>query len=368
MSMQSASGAGSPSAFIRSLPKAELHLHLEGTVTPETLSLLSQRHPTPLEPNHNRYKDVSDSGRVLSVDDARAIYKYTDFGGFLLAFKAVTERMRDAADYELVTYEMMRQLHAESVLHAEVYVSVGVVHWRGHEFEPLFEGMERGRKRGEGDFGVSILWIFDAVRHFGPDEAMIVVNTAVKFRDRNVVGIGIGGDERRAAPELFREVYEHAAVQGLRLTAHAGESVGPESIWGAIDDLHAERIGHGLHAWQDEELVRELGRRRIAIEACISSNVLTGCCLGMEQHPVRRYFDAGLVVTLNTDDPAMFHTTLTREYQLAQDVFGFTNEELTQLARNSFLASFLPEERKNEFLMTLNGQGKNVEQVLNRNS
>ena len=368
MSMQSASGAGSPSAFIRSLPKAELHLHLEGTVTPETLSLLSQRHPTPLEPNHNRYKDVSDSGRVLSVDDARAIYKYTDFGGFLLAFKAVTERMRDAADYELVTYEMMRQLHAESVLHAEVYVSVGVVHWRGHEFEPLFEGMERGRKRGEGDFGVSILWIFDAVRHFGPDEAMIVVNTAVKFRDRNVVGIGIGGDERRAAPELFREVYEHAAEQGLRLTAHAGESVGPESIWGAINDLHAERIGHGLHAWQDEELVRELGRRRIAIEACISSNVLTGCCLGMEQHPVRRYFDAGLVVTLNTDDPAMFHTTLTREYQLAQDVFKFTNEELTQLARNSFLASFLPEERKNEFLMTLNGQGKNVEQVLNRNS
>lgn len=342
-----------PSAFIRSLPKAELHLHLEGTVTPETLSLLSQRHPTPLEPSHNRYKDVSDSGRVLSVDDARAIYKYTDFGGFLLAFKAVTERMRDPEDYELVTYEMMRQLHAEGVLHAEVYVSAGVVHWRGHEFEPLFEGMERARQRGERDFGVSVLWIFDAVRHFGPEEAQIVVETALKYRDRNVVGIGIGGDEKRAAPEIFREVYEYAADQGLRLSAHAGESVGPESIWGAINDLRAERIGHGLHAWQDEQLVRELRRRKIAVEACISSNVMTGCCLSLEQHPVRRYFDAGLVVSLNTDDPAMFHTTLTREYQIAQDVFGFTDQQLTQLARNSFAASFLSEDEKSHYLAKL---------------
>jgi adenosine deaminase/aminodeoxyfutalosine deaminase len=335
------------------LPKAELHLHLEGTVTPESLSLLSQRHPTPLEPLHNRYKDVSDSGRVLTVEDARAIYKYTDFGGFLLAFKAVTERMRDPEDYELVTYEMTRQLHQEGVLHAEVFVSVGVVHWRGHNFEPLFEGMERGRKRGESDFGVSLFWIFDAVRHFGPDEAQIVVDTALRFRERNVVGIGIGGDEKRASAELFRDVYRYAAEQGLRLTAHAGESVGPESIWSAINDLHAERIGHGLHAWQDAELVRELGRRQIAVEACISSNVMTGCCMSLEQHPVRRYFDAGLLVTLNTDDPAMFHTTLTREYQIAQDVFGFSDDELRQLARNSFMASFLPQEKKKEYLARL---------------
>jgi len=320
---------------------------------PETLSLLSQRHPTALEPLHNRYKDVSDSGRVLTVDDARAIYKYSDFGGFLLAFKAVTERMRDPEDYELVTYEMMRQLHEQGVVHAEVFVSVGVVHWRGHRFEPLFEGMESGRKRGERDFAVSVFWIFDAVRHFGPDEAQIVVDTALKLRDRNVVGIGIGGDEKRASPELFRDVYRYAAEQGLRLTAHAGESVGPESIWSAINDLHAERIGHGLHAWQDAELVRELGRRRVAIEACISSNVMTGCCMSLEQHPVRRYFDAGLLVTLNTDDPAMFHTTLTREYQIAQDVFGFSDDELKQLARNSFMASFLPQEKKTEYLARL---------------
>lgn len=267
-----------------------------------------------------------------------------------MAFKAVTERLRTVDDYELVTYRMMQKLHAQNVRHVEVYVSVGVVHWRGGEFAPLAEGLERGRKRGERDFGISLYWIFDAVRHFGVDEARRVVDEAIRFCDSNVVGIGIGGDERRAAPEQFREVFKLARDNGLRVTVHAGETVGPESIWGALRELKAERIGHGLHAIEDPELVRYLAEHQVPVEVCISSNVLTGCCTRLEDHPVRKLFDAGMLVTLNTDDPDMFSTTLVREYEIAQQTFGFSDAELRQLAMNSFRASFLPDDKKREFL------------------
>ena len=339
-----------PSEFIVSLPKAELHLHLEGSVSPQTLSELSRRHNSPFPWESNRYKPLADSHRELSVEEVSELYLYRDFTGFLMAFKAVTERMRDPEDYELVTYRLMEALAAERVLYSEVYVSVGVVFWRGQDFDPLFEGMERGRERGERDFGVKLQWIFDAVRHFGPDEGMKVVEKAIQFRERNVVGIGIGGDERQAGPELFDEVYGHAAENGLRLTAHAGETVGPQSILGALDVLRTERIGHALHAHQDRELMARLIRDQVPLEICISSIVRTGCCHAVAQHPVAQYVAEGAMVTLNTDDPAMFGTTLAREYQLAQNVFGFTDEQLRMLAQNSFRAAFLPEEKKREYL------------------
>jgi adenosine deaminase/aminodeoxyfutalosine deaminase len=336
--------------LIRALPKAELHLHLEGSVDPPTLSELSQRHPTPLSTSNNRYTNIEDSGRVFTEDEARALYQYENFTGFLLAFKAVTERMRTADDYDLVTYRMMQKLHAQGVVHAEAYISVGVVQWRGQEFPSLFEGAERGRKRGERDFGMSLYWIFDAVRHFGVDEARRVVDEAIRSRESGVAGIGIGGDERRAGPEQFREVYEHASSHGLRLTVHAGETVGPEGIWAALRELKPDRIGHGLHAIEDPELVRYMADKHIPVEVCITSNVKTGCCLALEEHPVRELFDAGVPIVLNTDDPDMFHTDLISEYRIVRDVFHFNEPELRELAKNSFRASFLPESRKRELL------------------
>ena len=336
--------------LIRALPKAELHLHLEGSVDPPTLSELSQRHPTPLSTSNNRYTNIEDSGRVFTEDEARALYQYGNFTGFLLAFKTVTERMRTADDYELVAYRMMQKLNAQGVVHAEVYISVGVVQWRGQEFAPLFEGAERGRKRGERDFGMSLCWIFDAVRHFGIDEARRVVDEAIRFKDSSVARIGIGGDERRAGPAQFREVYEHASTHGLRLTVHAGETVGPEGIWAALRELKPDRIGHGLHAIEDPELVRYMADKQIPIEVCITSNVKTGCCLALEEHPVRKLFDAGVPIVLNTDDPDMFHTDLISEYRIVRDVFHFNEPELRELAKNSFRASFLPESRKRELL------------------
>ncbi len=231
--------------------------------------------------------------------------------------------MRTPEDYELITYRLMERLKAQNVLHAEVIVSVGVCLWRKQDFAAIFEGLERGRQRGEKDFGISLLWIFDAIRQFGAEKAQSVLDLAIQFRDRNVVAFGIGGDERAGPPEWFTEVYARAAEHGLHLTAHAGESAGPESIWGALN-LKAERIGHGLTAAQDAELMEELAERQIPIEICVTSNLRTGCCAELAQHPVRRYFDEGLMLTLNSDDPAMFRTSLVAEYALVQEAFGFS--------------------------------------------
>jgi adenosine deaminase/aminodeoxyfutalosine deaminase len=358
------------SDFIRRLPKVELHLHLEGSVDPVTLSQLSEKHHTPFPWASNRYKPLANSHRPLSIEECAALYNYEDFTGFLIAFKSVTERLRDPEDFELITYRLVQKLAAEGCLHAEVFVSVGVIFFRGQEFDPLFEGLERGRLRGERDFGTSLCWIFDAVRHFGPEEGEKVLAKAIELRarsagersssgvassgvDSSIIGIGIGGDERLGVPELFTEVYARAARAGLRLSVHAGETTGPASITGALDALKAERLGHALHAIENPALVERLVREQVPLELCITSNLRTSSCLALAEHPIRRYFDAGALITLNTDDPEMFQTTLVREYQIAQDAFGFTNAELTQLAANSFRASWLPEERKRELLNLL---------------
>src|SRR5438477_9115546 len=256
-----------PSAFIRALPKAELHLHLEGSAAPQTLVELRQR-----------------QGKQSTITEAEALYQYKNFLGFLMAFKTLTEDLQTPEDYELITYRLMQQLKAENVLHAEVYVSVGVCLLRNQDFAAIFESLERGRERGVKEFGVSLLWIFDAVRQFGPEKAQAVFELGAKYRDRNVVGVGIGGDEVKAPPELFREQYAYAAAQGLRLTAHAGESAGPDSIWGALN-LGAERIGHGITAERDPELIEELAQRQIPIEICLTSNLRTGCCVQLHDHP-----------------------------------------------------------------------------------
>ncbi|MFZ0802815.1 MAG: adenosine deaminase, partial [Terriglobales bacterium] len=181
------------------MPKAELHLHLEGTIDPATLLELRKQH-----------------GKKSTLAEVECLYQYKDFAGFLMAFKGITEDLQTAADYELITYRLMEKLKAENVLHAEVYVSVGVNLWRKQDFAAVFEGLERGRERGERDFGVTLLWIFDAVRHFGPEKAQSVAELAVRYKGRSVVGFGIGGDEAKAGPELFREVYSYAADNGLR--------------------------------------------------------------------------------------------------------------------------------------------------------
>jgi len=322
--------------FIARLPKAELHLHLEGTVGPETLWRLAQRHCSPL----------AAAGR----EAAERLYVPAGFSNFLQAFKTICEHLREPADYELIAYDALRRLAAQNVHYAEITLSVGVMLWKGEEVAASFEGVEAGARRARQETGIQVAWIFDAVRQFGPEAAREVVRQAARLRDRGVVAFGIGGDELKAPAALFREVFALARGEGLRLTAHAGETAGPESIWDSLRLFGAERIGHGLTAASDERLMDYLAEKQIPLEICLTSNLRTGCLTNLAQHPLRRYFERGLCVSLNTDDPGLFQTDLNREYLLAKEIFGFTNEEVAQLAQNSFRTAFLPQEAKDSFL------------------
>jgi adenosine deaminase/aminodeoxyfutalosine deaminase len=325
------------------LPKAELHLHLEGTILPETLLELSRRHdPEP-----------------LTLEQIRQLYIYKDFLGFMDAFKAVSSRLRGPDDYELITYNMVRDLAAQGIVHAEVYISFGIIYyWKNTAVEPFVEAIERARIRAERDFGTTIYWIIDAVRHFGAEEAQKVFRKTAELRKihPSIVGIGIGGDEARGAAGLFRESYAEAKAAGLRLTAHAGETGGPvngpASIWAALN-IGAERIGHALAAQHDDDLMRVLSERQIPLELNLTSNIRTGCCPAYDQHPLRRYFDEGLMITLNSDDPPMFGSNLLNEYILAQELFDFSLEQMRELAANSVEASFLPPDRKLKLLAAI---------------
>jgi len=326
-------------AFIRRLPKAELHLHLEGTITPATLAELSQRH------DH----------QPLTLAEAEALYQFTDFSGFLEAFKAVTNRLLTPEDYELAAWRMAQRLAGQGVVHAEVFISVGVIYvWRNHDpacFEPIFAGLEKARLRAENELGLSLYRIFDAVRHFTVEEAARVFRKAAAMRPEypSIIGIGLGGDERRCRSEPFRELYADAKAAGLRLTNHAGETTPPQAIREALD-IGSERIGHALSAIADSSLIDELRALRIPLELNPTSNIRTGVCASWTDHPLRTYFDAGLLVTINSDDPAFFGSDLEGEYLLAHREHGFTRDELRRLASNSIEASFLPDSERARWL------------------
>jgi adenosine deaminase/aminodeoxyfutalosine deaminase len=329
----------STAGFIRRLPKAELHLHLEGTILPSTLVELSARH----------------DARPITLPEAEALYSFSDFSGFLESFKTVTRLLIGPEDYELAAWRMMEHLAAQGVVHAEVFISVGVIYlWRNHDpaaFEPIFIALERARLRGERELGLSLYWIFDAVRHFTLEEAERVFFKAIEMRPHypSIIGIGLGGDERRTGSEPFRDLYAQAAQAGLRLTNHAGETTGPEAIREALA-IGSERIGHALSAIKDFYLVQDLKDRGTPLELNPTSNVRTGVCPSFAHHPLRRYFDAGLLVTLNSDDPAFFASDLANEYLLAHTIQGFSRKELRQLAANSIQASFLPAAEKSVWL------------------
>ena len=331
--------------WLRKLPKAELHLHLEGTITPETLVVLSERHDA--EP--------------LTLEAARALYVYENFMAFLMTFKAVSTRLRTPEDFAFITYEMLRALAQQGVVHAEVYISWGILLRFKPELtiESVMDAVEDARLRGQRDFGTTMLWIIDAVRHFGIDEAATVFREAARLKQKypSIVGIGIGGDEAGGPAGPFREIYAEAKAAGLHLTAHAGESMGPESIWSALN-IGAERIGHALTAQYDAELLDVLARRQIPLEINLTSNIRTGCCSGFDAHPLRGYFDSGLMVTLNSDDPPMFGSHLLDEYILAQKLFEFSLDQMRELAANSVEASFLEPNRKLKLLAQIEQFGE----------
>ncbi len=295
---------------LRSLAKAELHLHLEGAAEPETLCECSPG---------------------LTPEEARARMRFANFDEFLQAFKWVHTRLRRPEHFALVLKRLLERLAGEGVRYAEINVSAGVILWRGLPLDEFFTAIAEEAERGP----LPVRFIFDAVRQFGRAHVEAVAEAAVRWKERGVAGFGIGGDEARGPARLYREVFDFVRARGLAAVPHGGETAGPESVWEALE-CGARRIGHGIRAAEDAALLEELRRRDVALEVCITSNVRTGAVRSMAEHPVRRLFEAGVPVVLNTDDPALFATTLVREYELARDVFGFTEEDLRQVARNSF--------------------------------
>lgn len=303
-----------PDAGWRRERKAELHLHLEGSVDAETMRLLEPR---------------------VSLEEIRSRYQFADFQGFLRCFKSIVERLRGPDDYALITRRLIDRLRADNVQYAEITLSAGVVLWKNQAFAPIYDAVHRAASGS----GVVVRWNLDGVRHFGPEHVRQVAELAAERVNDGVVSFGIGGDEERGPAEWFTDVYRFAAERGLRLTAHAGETMGPESVWNALR-MGAERIGHGIRSVEDRDLMRHLRDRNIPLEICISSNVATGVIPSLEEHPIRRIYDAGVPIILNTDDPGIFNTTLSAEYDLAAQAFGFSETELRGIAENGFRYAF----------------------------
>ena len=326
-------------AALRALPKAELHVHLEGSIRPRTAVELAARH-----------------GVALSEQEAAARYQYTDFLGFLEAFKWVMSFLREPADYALITRRLGEELLGQGVVYAEVIVAVGGMLRRNQDSEAKFQAMAEAAQEFERR-GLTIRWIPDGAWHLGPDAALEVARQAVQWKSLGVIGFGMGGDELKYPYQEFRAAYELAAEHGLRRTAHAGEMGPPQRIRDAVELLGAERIGHGIATMHDPALAELLMARRIPLEVCPVSNICTGALakqLGkasatLAEHPLKRLFDAGVPVTLATDDPAMFHTDLLSEYGNCATM-GFTLAETVRLAGQSFEHAFLPANQKQAFL------------------
>jgi len=314
---------------IASLPKAELHLHLEGSIQPSTVCALTARHGIP-----------------LTEQEVHQRYAYQNFLEFLETFKWVTSFLRDPQDYALITRDLAEYLLSQRVIYAEVTLSIGVMLLRKqspeHNFAAMLAAAEPFEKRG-----LRINWIFDAVRQFGPEAAMRVVEAAKQCASPAIVAFGIGGDELSVPTAELRPVYDQAANLGLHRLIHAGEVGGPEKIREAVELLGAERIGHAIAAINDPALMDLLADRRIPLEVCPQSNIRTGALAlqlhrteaTISDHPLPALFRHGIPIVLSTDDPAMFHTTLVKEYEHAHHL-GLTEHELSHLVQMSFDFAF----------------------------
>ncbi len=314
------------------MPKVELHLHLEGAVQPATLLRIAERNRVELP--------------ARDVAGVAQLFNYRHFHEFLTVFMVLARSLMRGEDFELLAYELGHQLADQNVRYAEVMVSAFQYFNRGIDLGEVVQGAMAGFARAERERGTRVRLAFDYGRQFGAETAWKVLELAIQNMRYGLVAWSIGGDELNYPPELFAEVFAAARRAGLHLMAHAGEVVGPASVWGAVDVLRCERIGHGIRSIDDPALLAHLRALGVVLDVSPSSNLYTGAVPDMASHPLRRLFDAGVTITLNTDDPTFFKTTLNDEYRLAARVFGFGADDLAQLALNGVRAAFLPADER----------------------
>ncbi|MCL4459575.1 MAG: adenosine deaminase [Chloroflexi bacterium] len=315
--------------FIVRMPKAELHVHLEGSIRPSTMLRLAR-----------------ENGVTLPTENLTELYRFTTFTQFIEVYLRCSSCLRKPEDYALITTEFLTDAAAQNVKYVEAFLSPIHHLERGMEFEAMLQNIELALREGTHRYGVEMHLIFDINRAKGPPEAERVLELALRLDRQTVVGISIGGDEAGFPPEPFQEAFTVAKRAGLHRVAHAGELAGASSVWGAINALGVERVGHGVRAGEDEALIAYLMETRIPLDMCPVSNVLTQAAPSLAEHPIRRYFESGLLVTVGSDDPAIMGTNLTKEYLTIAEQFGFNATELEELSLNALRASFLSSEEK----------------------
>jgi adenosine deaminase len=333
-------------SFIRTMPKVELHVHLEGSIRPETLLELAERNGVELP--------------ARSEAQLRDWYAFRNFDHFVEVYLAAAGCIQTPADVERIAADFLDGQAAQNVLHSEVTYTASTQRMlSGIPLDDQLEAINRARAAAERDHGVTMSLTIDYPRHLDPDEFVGVAHWAVANMDRGISALGLGGPEVGYPPELFERAFAVAREAGLPSVPHAGETEGAASIRGALRALDAVRIGHGVRCLEDADLVAELRERQIPLEVCPTSNVCLGVAPSFAEHPLPRLLDSGLYVTLNSDDPPMFGTTLTDEYLKAADVFGFGVGEVRDLVVRAAEATLLPPADKEKLLERV-GEGFRV--------
>jgi aminodeoxyfutalosine deaminase len=316
-------------SFIAGLPKAELHVHHVGSASPRIVAELAARHeghtPVPADP--------------AALAD---YFAFRDFAHFVEVYLSVVDLIRDPEDVRILTYEVARELARQQVRYAELTITPYSHVVRGIPAPAFCEAIEDARARSAADFGLDLRWCFDIPGEAGLTAAEETLRIALGERPDGLVSFGLGGPEIGVPRPQFKPYFDKARAAGLHSVPHAGETTGPRTIWDAIRELGAERIGHGITAAQDPELMAYLAEHRITLEVCPTSNVRTRAVASIEAHPLRTLVDAGVPVTINSDDPPMFGTTLEQEYAVAADLLGLDAAGVAGLARGAVDASFLP--------------------------
>ena len=324
--------------YIEAVPKAELHVHLEGSIQPATLLMLAQRNDVKLP--------------VQTVEDLQDWFTFRDFDHFIEIYFEISSCLKTSDDYELIAYEFGANMARQNVRYAEVTFSPSTHQYSlGIPFDVFFSGLTKGRLKTQTEFGVEIRWIFDIVRDI-PDvmlnrkRAEYTLTVAEEGMNDGVVALGLGGGEIGNPPEQYAKWFEKALEAGLHSAPHAGETVGPESVWGAVRVLGAERLGHGVRSIEDSDLIEYLAERHIPLEICPTSNIRLGVYPDLLSHPLPGLHKAGVPVTINSDDPPLFNTTFNNEVKLLSDPFNFDINTIDEILLNGVRCSFLPAEEK----------------------
>ena len=308
------------------IPKVELHVHLEGTATPDLVRSLAARHGMALPPD---------------LFDARGEFAWTDFLHFLKVYDDAAAVIRTDRDYRDVTYDYLRRCAAEGAVYVEVMSSPDHAAQAGLSFQGHLDGIVQGMEDAEADFGIQARLIVTCVRHFGVERGLEVARACTRHRHPLLTGFGMGGDENHLRAADFAEVFAVAHQEaGLACTVHAGEAAGPESIRDALDNLPVRRIGHGVRAIEDAGLVSRIAEEGIVLEVCPTSNIRTAVYPGYADHPLDRLRAAGCAVTLNSDDPPYFGTSIGHEYGVAKRHFGWSDDDLLTVTAVGLEAAF----------------------------